>query len=76
LYDTQIRQNAYFIYATDEIILMFNNDNNMQAVGVKNAIEGFTLFDNNNNWIGTMISDAESGFIFYSQNNQQIGFVK
>ena len=76
LYNDKTRQIAYIIFANEEIILMFNLDNNLQAYGVKNAIDGFTMFDNNQNWIGTMAPDSEDGFIFYSNGNQQIGFVK
>ena|SRR3989344_892850 len=76
LYNTQTQQTAYLVQANDEIILMFNNDSNLQAIGIKNSINGFTIFDSSNNWIGTMIPDTQGGFIFYSQSNQQIGYVK
>src|SRR3989338_2214888 len=75
LYNTQTQQTAYLVQANDEIILMFNNDSNLQAIGIKNSINGFTIFDSSNNWIGTMIPDTQGGFIFYSQSNQQIGYV-
>ena len=76
LYDDKLRQSAYIVYANDEIILIFNLDNNLQMIGAKNSINGFTLFDTKQNWSGTMIPDQQNGFIFYSQSNQKIGFVK
>jgi len=76
LYNDKSQQIAYIIFANEEIILMFNLDNNLQAYGVQNAINGFTMFNNNQSWMGTMVPDGEDGFIFYSNANQQIGFVK
>jgi hypothetical protein len=55
---------------------MFNSDNNIQATGIKNSIDGFTLFDTKQNWMGTMVPDSQNGFVFYSKDNKKIGFVK
>ena len=70
LYDDKLRQSAYIVYANDEIILIFNLDNNLQMIGAKNSINGFTLFDTKQNWLGTMIPEQQSGCIFYSQRHR------
>ena len=75
LYDNKLKQTGYLVYANEEIILLFNLDSNLQTIGAKNPIDGFTMHDDNQNWLGTLIPNEQGGFLFYSKDNNLIGYI-
>ena len=75
LYDLSLGKSAYFVEASDKILVMFDFNNQFTGFCVKAGGKDFyNVFDTSNNWIGYLVSNKRSGYNYFSTNGQWLGF--
>ena len=76
LFDLKGDSEYFIVNANDNVILLFDNDNEIRLFGVKRG-NGYSIYDyKNQQYQSYFSSDGQKGFNQFDLNGKWIGYVK